>query len=272
MKPELHPSFPPASLRAALTALAALAFAAQPAPAAVTEAWVQRYSNVGDSTDQASIVLRDAAGDFLVVGATADSFAVQGLLIIKYAGADGSVVWQKRHDGPAAILINRDPTGSYLAAVVDGSGNLVLTTRADSDNPYGDYYTAKYAAADGALLWERRYDGPAHGADIPWAVAVDGSGNVVVTGASQIGNDGIGFDYSYPSDFYTAKYAAADGALLWEKRYDGPTNSHDFASSVAVDAGGNVVVTGTSFNLLDDNGYDWYTAKYAAADGATISV
>ena len=24
-----------------------------------------------------------------------------------------------------------------------------------------DYYTAKYAAADGALLWEKRYDGSA---------------------------------------------------------------------------------------------------------------
>lgn len=38
---------------------------------------------------------------------------------------------------------------------------------------------------------------------------VDGSGDVVVTGNSS-------------SDFYTAKYAAADGALLWKKRFVGP--------------------------------------------------
>ena len=50
---------------------------------------------------------------------------------------------------------------------------------------------------------------------------MDGSGNVVVTGASSYGNGAI--------DFYTAKYAAADGALLWEKRYNGPANGDDRA-------------------------------------------
>ena len=144
-----------AGLWAVLGLLAALAFGPPPVRAAVTEAWVHRYSNLGDSVDQASKVLRDPAGDFLVVGATADNFAVQGLLIIKYSGADGSVIWQRRYDGPAAILISYDPAASVLAAVVDASGNLVVTTRADGTNGEADFYTAKYAAADGALLWEK---------------------------------------------------------------------------------------------------------------------
>jgi hypothetical protein len=46
-------------------------------------------------------------------------------------------------------------------------------------------------------------------------VAVDGGGNVVVTGNSFL------TDYR-ESDYYTAKYAAADGASLWEKRFSGP--------------------------------------------------
>src|SRR5438105_722696 len=115
-----------AGLWAALGLLAALSYGPPPASAAVTQAWVQRYSNLGNSVDQAFKVLRDTASDFLVVGATADSFAVQGLLIIKYSGADGSVLWQQRHDGPAAILISSDPAASVLAAVVDTSGNLVV--------------------------------------------------------------------------------------------------------------------------------------------------
>ena len=263
-----------ASVCTRLCLLAVILLGPPLAQAAVTEAWVQRYSAPGgDSVDQAFKVLRDPAGDFLVVGATADSFAVQGLLIIKYSGADGSVLWQRRYDGTAAILISSDPAASVLAAVVDASGNLVVTTRADGTNGDADYYTAKYAAADGSLLWERRYDGPWNGGDIPAAVAVDGSGNVVVTGYSGNGHDPY-FNTDYPTDYYTAKYAAADGGLLWEKRYDGPTRGWDFATAVAVDASGNVVVTGGSYNEIDNNGLpydsDYYTAKYAAADGALL--
>ena len=69
-------------------------------------------------------------------------------------------------------------------------------------------------------------------------MAVDGSGNVVVTG------------YSYNSagnpDYYTAKYAAADGALLWQQRYNGPANGFDAPSSLALGPNGMVAVTGTS--------------------------
>ena len=52
-------------------------------------------------------------------------------------------------------------------------------------------------------------------------MAVDGSGNVVVTGYSDNGTN---------DDYYTAKYAAADGALLWEKRYNGPANGDDYVA------------------------------------------
>jgi hypothetical protein len=141
---------------------------------------------------------------------------------------------------------------------VDSRGNVVVTGSSYGTNFNADYYTAKYAAADGELLWEQRYNGPANIYDDTWAVAVDGSGNVVVTGSYNNGTN---------ADFYTAKYAAADGALLWERRYNGPANSHDGASAVAVDRSGNVVVTGSSYNGSDS---DYYTAKYAAADGALL--
>src|SRR5262249_8357955 len=125
-----------------------------------------------------------------------------------------------------------------------------------------DYYTAKYAAADGALLWEKRYNGQNNGDDYANAVAVDGSGNVVVTGYS---DNGTNYDY------YTAKYGAADGALLWERRYNGPANRDDLANAVAIDGSGNAVVAGTS--SVDSFGNptgDYYTAKYGAADGTLL--
>ena len=118
---------------------------------------------------------------------------------------------------------------------MDSSGNVVVTG-SSHNGTNDDYYTAKYAAADGALLWEKRYDSPVNNDDRAAAVAVDGSGNGVVTGFS----DG---------DYYTAKYAAADGALLWEKRYSGPDNGDDRAGgsrSLALGPNGMVAVTGSS--------------------------
>jgi hypothetical protein len=118
---------------------------------------------------------------------------------------------------------------------VDGSGNVVVTGNS-SNGTNTDYYTAKYAAADGALLWEKRYDGPANSFDFAQAVAVDGSGNVVVTGSSG-------------GDYCTVKYAAADGALLWEKHYNSPANGYDevgASHSLALGPNGMVAITGSS--------------------------
>jgi uncharacterized delta-60 repeat protein len=232
--------------------LAALALWPQPAQAAVTEAWVQRYSNVvSNSADDARKVVSDAVGDIIVTGGTYDGITSYDMLTIKYSGADGAVLWQQRYNGPA----NSDDYAFTVA--VDSSGNVVVTGYSHNGTN-NDFYTAKYAAADGALLWEKRYNGPGNGDDFANAVAVDSSSNVVVTGYSHNGTN---------NDFYTAKYAAADGALLWEKRYNGPANSDNYANAVVVDNSGNVVVTGYSYNAANS---DYYTAKYAAADGALL--
>ncbi len=60
-----------------------------------------------------------------------------------------------------------------------------------------------------AELWVQRYNSPADYQDLAGAVALDSGDNVVVTGYS---NSGPGNTNIY----YTAKYAAADGSLLWK--------------------------------------------------------
>src|SRR5262245_24186487 len=124
-------------------------------------------------------------GSVIVTGTTGED-----MLTIKYSGTDGTLLWQKRNTN-----------GVPQTLAVDSGGNVVVTgtywywDRAPDVN--AEYYTAKYAAADGALLWEQRYNGPANGRDEALAMAVDGSGNVVVTGSS------------FSTEYYTAKYAAA---------------------------------------------------------------
>jgi predicted house-cleaning NTP pyrophosphatase (Maf/HAM1 superfamily) len=114
-----------------------------------------------------------------------------------------------------------------------------------------DYTTIKYSAS-GSELWMRLYNGPGNGNDVASALALDGAGNVYVTGGSAGAGTG--------SDYATIKYSAS-GVRLWVQRYDGPGNGSDSATAVAVDASGNVYVTGGSSGDADD----YATLKYAAS-------
>src|SRR5687768_4502378 len=106
-------------LPAALAVLAALSCAVHPAPGAVSEAWVQRYNNMANnSNDKAVKVVHDAAGDIIVTGSSDDGVTGLDMLTIKYSGADGAVLWQRRYNGP------RNTGDDHVQAVaVDGSGN-----------------------------------------------------------------------------------------------------------------------------------------------------
>lgn len=102
--------------------------------------------------------------------------------------------------------------------------------------------------------WVARYDGPAHGYDEAHKMVVDAVGNVYVTGASRQGT-------TITNDYTTVKYDT-NGKELWVRRYNGPENSEDVAVALAVDAGGNVYVTGYSFTTVYSSNYDYATVKY----------
>src|SRR5205807_2325072 len=102
-----------------------------------------------------------------------------------------------------------------------------------------DYATVAYSNS-GVPLWTNHYGGPGRD-DLPYAIAVDNSGNVFVAGNSW---NGANYDYA------TVAYSN-DGVTLWTNRYDGPDNLGDVALAIAVDNSGNVFVTGSSWNGTD---------------------
>ena len=106
-------------------------------------------------------------------------------------------------------------------------------------------------AQDVDTAWVRRYNGPTDSLDYPYAIAVDGSGSVYVTGRSE----GIGTW----TDYATIKYYS-NGDTAWLRRYNGPENSRDYANDIAVDAAGNAYVTGQSYGI--ETYYDFATIKY----------
>ncbi len=221
-----------------------------------TQLWERRYNGAGNGNDMARALALDAAGNVFVSGFLTSTNGNADFYTAKYAANDGSVLWEKQFNGPGN---SRD---EVYAMAMDSFGNVAVTGISVGLQGIYDYYTIKYSGDDGTPLWEKRYNGPGNGYDQPNAIAVDTEGNVVVTGISQTTASIL------QMDIYTVKYAANDGALLWEKRYNGPANYNDSGSALAVDGAGNVLMTGVS--LRNPNNPDYYTAKYAKADGALL--
>jgi len=99
--------------------------------------------------------------------------------------------------------------------------------------------------------WVRRYNGPGNGADWAFAMTMDSSGNVYVTGVSY----GTWTD----ADYATVKYYP-NGDTAWARRYNGPDSLDDNDPTIAVDMSGNVYVTGLSHR--SETNFDYVTIKY----------
>ena len=207
------------------------------------EQWVARYDGPINSDDLAYSIALDGAGNVYVTGRSMGNSANYDYATLKYSN-DGVEQWIARYDGP---------TNSYDHAssiALDGAGNVYVTGRSMGNSTNDDYTTIKYSN-DGVEQWVVRYDGQENGCDIANSIALDGNGNAYVTGISM----GIGTRY----DYATIKYNS-DGAEQWVARYDGPSNSYDLASSIALDGAGNVYVTGESE-------HDYATIKYSQETG-----
>lgn len=217
--------------------------------------WVSRYNGPGDGFDFAKSIKVDNAGNVYVTGESTGDGTGGDYATIKY-NSNGIVQWVSRYDGPG----NNDEAN---ALALDAAGNVYVTGRSpvgvDIDEEDGDYTTIKYDN-NGIVQWISRYDGPVAGNfnDNALAIAVDGSGNVYVTGVSASSNAEDAFDYA------TVKYDAATGKELWVARYNGPGNSLDIAVDVAVDAARNVYVTGQSAAEPNETNFDYATIRYDA--------
>ena len=224
--------------------------------------WEQRIGTGSNYSDTAFAIAADANGDVIAAGVLDSDFYTA-----KYAGSDGHLLWEKRYNGSGndrdvATNLAIDPSGNVIVI-----GTTVSLLGAKEFHPLGpssstDFYTVKYDGIDGHLLWEQRYDGPAHDYDYSAGLGVDQDGNVIVTGSSTRFRD----DGSLDKDIYTVKYAGPTGVILWEKRADGA--SSDYATGLVVDRFGDVVVNGTLGNgqTLGTS----YTVKYSGADGRVL--
>ncbi len=215
--------------------------------AAGAQIWVARNSGLLESYNFAFDLAVSNTGDVFVTGTAGDSSgSAYDYLTLKY-NAGGSEQWSARYSGSGN-------GGDFANAIaVDSSGNVYVTGASDESSARGyDYGTVKYSAG-GGKLWTAKYNGTGSDDDDAIGIAVDGTGNVVVTGSS------IGPITSY--DYATVRYNSA-GSQLWAKRFNGTANDDDTPSSMALDASGNVYVTGYTTSM--GTGTDYATLRYSA--------
>ncbi len=215
--------------------------------AVVTEQWVARYNGLGSADDYAKAMTVDASGNVYITGYSDGGGSFYDYATAKYDPA-GNLLWVARYDGPGAY------NDQAVAVAVDGEGNVYVSGHSCGAGATTDYATIKYNA-NGVEQWVVRYDGPGKGSDVVFDMTLDASGNVYVTGEADGGDS--------RRDYTTIKYDR-NGNTLWVAAYDGPGNYHDSARAIALDAAGNVYVTGYCYsdNITRE---DYATVKYDAA-------
>ena len=220
--------------------------------------WVARYDSghgPGSNVDDAHSLAVSPTGKLVfITGGSSGDYATVG-----YNAATGKRLWVKRYNGPAnsadeAASVTVSPTGK----------TVFVTGYSDGTRSSGDYATVAYNAATGAQLWVKRYNGPGNSFDAAVSVAVSPTGGqVYVTGHSTGRTSG--------NDYTTVAYNATTGAWLWGKRYNGPGNGADQATSVAVSPTGKTVFV-TGYSPGRTLGTDYATVAYGAATGAQLWV
>ena len=221
--------------------------------------------------DEAMAVTVDSSGNIIIAGYT-------------YGDLDGNLNSDASHASPDVFVAKFDQYGEKLwtaetgstgydlayGAATDSSGNIYIIGSTDSrldgqTNAGGaDCFVTKYDAA-GGKVWTRLIGGP--DIDIGTGIAVDASGNVVITGytygdmVTSLGTFTNKDLSGLTTDLFVAKLGASDGALIWLDLRGTPY--HDQAEAIAVDGAGSIFVTGHTKGDLDNR------INQAAVPGST---
>ena len=189
----------------------------------------------------------DQNGNVYATGVSADADNPKGHFITIKTDASGAIAWTYRKPVSDYVV-------EYGTAITFDAANNPVAVGMHWNGNNMDVHTQKLDAATGQVLWQADFAGTSNGLDIPTALIVDSDGNTIVTGITYTGTD---------IRFLVLKYNP-QGTLLWSFTDDNAVaDSWNEPSAVAVDASGNIAVTGSGSTA--DYYQKYYTLKLSSA-------
>ena len=204
--------------------------------------WTNSYHPRGKTSDRASLIKADVAGNVVVAGYASGPFGIRDAFAIKYNAA-GDTLWTYSYDGPVS------DEDEVLDLALDASGNVYLAGYSTGTN-YQDECIAIKLDANGSELWVNRYTGPSASDSRGNAIAVDATGNVYVAGYY----DGP----LSPKDGLVLKYSA-NGALQWTDLMNTPSGESDEVMDIAIGTLQEAAICGTG---TAGGTYDVFVKEY----------
>ncbi|KAF0218945.1 MAG: fibronectin I domain-containing [Geobacteraceae bacterium] len=133
-------------------------------------------------------------------------------------------------------------------------------TNNDSYNSNEAHALTKVVSYD-APSWNYLYNSADNREDIATAITVGSDNHPVVTGYSDLTEEGVEGAYSF--DYMTIKLDLSDKSIKWKARYDSGDGGTDQAAGVVLDSNSDVLVTGTAYlSGGTDKSDDLYTIKF----------
>lgn len=189
--------------------------------------WTTTYDGPGGGSDLARDLVVDSSGNVYVCGRSVGAFgSSHDMVVAKFRAGNGALAWEERFVGPLA----GGDDGAY-ALVIDNARNTYMVGYSPDSTGVDDAMIVK-VGADGGRVWARRSDGPAHGWDNWYDVALVGDRHLYVAGDSGT---------SPATDLFVGKFTT-DGAKLWSGTWDNPSGVNDWSSALAVDGQGALLV------------------------------
>lgn len=182
--------------------------------------WIGRMSNAGLASWGYGTAT-DSAGNMYVCGyreaATNDSY------LVKFS-PQGLILWQ--------VALGNTNTSINYSVKVNASGDVYVGGFSGvSGNSV--FQLSKYNSS-GTLQWQKRLGPGSPLQAYGQSIALDPSGNIYICGRHDVGGN---------FDILLAKYNSS-GVVQWQQRYGIGSGNEDRGEGIAVDASGNVYVTG----------------------------
>jgi len=202
--------------------------------------WESKEGGADRMDDRALDVAVGTDNDPVVVGLVQNADGTANLMIVKYDGDNGGVLWAVSEPG----LVN-DLTGDGWVKV-DAADDVIAVWKSWGGATSFDIRLVKYAGATGLVIWSQTYNHGGASADDPGDVLLAESGDVIVVGSTA-------------GDYLTARFSGSVGSVIWATTYEGPQGWYDVANSVSLAPNGDILVTGFS----DGTGTYWDVATLA---------